>query len=143
MEEQTETQEQVQNQEATSKEIPNRRERRGRLKEQGILKYLSKLNFLNPIRANFRAETMKNGKRIQEIRLANIEAEWAETLGDKLENMKETWYEIGYNADEIAMLEEAATIGFVKNKETYREDKNEAKSLMKKAKESLLSRKTK
>jgi len=141
MEEQTQSQEVTQ--ETTNQEIPNRRERRARLKQQGILKYLSKLNFLNPIRANFRAETMKNGKRIQEVRRANIEKKWEETLGDKLEGMKETWYDIGYNADEIAMLEEAATIGFVKNKETYREDKIEAKSLMRKAKESLLSRKTK
>jgi len=59
----------------------------------------------------------------------------------KLANMKETWYDMGYNADEINMLEEAAAIFFTKNKATYREDKNEAKELMKKAKASLASRK--
>lgn len=140
MEEQTENQTEQTQQTQTNQEIPNRRERRFKLKEQGILKYLSKKSFLDPIRANFRAECMKTGKRIQEIRLTKIQKQWEETFNVKLESMKETWYSIGYNAEEMVWLEEAATIGFVKDKETYREDKKEARMLMQRAKKSLVSR---
>jgi len=83
---------------------------------------------------------MKTGKRIQEIRLTKIQKQWEETFNVKLESMKETWYSIGYNAEEMVWLEEAATIGFVKDKETYREDKKEARMLMQRAKKSLVSR---
>lgn len=138
MEEQVTQPESTQTQQ--NQEIPNRRERRFRLKQQGVLRYLSKLSFFDPTRANFRAENIKTGKRIQEIRRARIEKQWEEVFEAKLENMKETWYEIGYNTVEIKMLEEAAAILFVKNKETYREDVKQARSLMKQASDSLAAR---
>jgi hypothetical protein len=129
------------NQTQQNQEIPNRRERRLRLKQQGILRYLSKLSFFNPIRANFRAENIKTGKRIQEIRRERIEKAWEEFFEAKIASMKETWYDLGYNAKEIALLEEASIISFVKNKETYREDKKRAQALTREAAESLASRK--
>jgi len=130
----------VESQTQQNQEIPNRRERRLRLKQQGILKYLSKKNFLDPIRANFRAENIKNGFKIQEIRRKKIEAEQEALFEAKLESMKETWYDIGYNSEEMGWLEEVAAIHFAKVKETYREDKKEAKELIKKAKASLAAR---
>lgn len=129
------------NQVQQTQEIPNRRERRFRLKQQGILRYLSTLSFFDPVRANFRAENIKNGKRIQEIRWSKIEKEREAFFEAKLASMKETWYEIGYNSEEIALLEEASILSFVKNKETYREDKKKARALTKQATESLASRK--
>lgn len=140
MEEQL-TQQPETNQTQQNQEIPNRRERRRRLKQQGILRYLSKLSFFNPIRANFRAENIKTGKRIQEIRRERIEKEWEEFFEAKIASMKETWYDLGYNAKEIALLEEASIISFVKNKETYREDKKRAQALTREAAEGLASRK--
>lgn len=140
MEEQL-TQQPETNQTQQNQEIPNRRERRRRLKQQGILRYLSKLSFFNPIRANFRAENIKTGKRIQEIRRERIEKAWEEFFEAKIASMKETWYDLGYNAKEIALLEEASIISFVKNKETYREDKKRAQALTREAAESLASRK--
>ena len=140
MEEQL-TQQPETNQTQQNQEIPNRRERRRRLKQQGILRYLSKLSFFNPIRANFRAENIKTGKRIQEIRREIIEKAWEEFFEAKIASMKETWYDLGYNAKEIALLEEASIISFVKNKETYREDKKRAQALTREAAESLASRK--
>lgn len=142
MSEQTQVQEETtQVQQNPNQPIPNRRERRLKLKQAGILKYLTTKNFLDPIRANFRAENMRSGKKIQEIRRTLLEKQWEESFMTKLESMKESWYDIGYNAEEIGYLEEAAAIFFAKNKETYREDKKEAKQLMKKAKDSLASRK--
>ena len=140
MEEQL-TQQPETNQTQQNQEIPNRRERRRRLKQQGILRYLSKLSFFNPIRANFRAENIKTGKRIQEIRRERIEKALEEFFEAKIASMKETWYDLGYNAKEIALLEEASIISFVKNKETYREDKKRAQALTREAAESLASRK--
>lgn len=140
MEEQL-TQQPETNQTQQNQEIPNRRERRRRLKQQGILRYLSKLSFFNPIRANFRAENIKTGKRIQEIRRERIEKAWEEFFEAKIASMKETWYDLGYNAKEIALLEEASIISFLKNKETYREDKKRALALTREAAESLASRK--
>lgn len=99
------------------------------------------MSFFNPIRANFRAENIKTGKRIQEIRRERIEKEWEEFFEAKIASMKETWYDLGYNAKEIALLEEASIISFVKNKETYREDKKRAQALTREAAESLASRK--
>ena len=141
MEEQVQQPKQTETQIQQDQTIPNRRERRGRLKQQGILKYLSSLSFFNPIRANFRAENIKTGQKIQDIRRSKLEKEWEVSFMDKLESMKETWYEIGYNAEEIGWLEEASAIHFAMNKSTYREDKKEAKELMNRAKVSLASRK--
>lgn len=140
MQEQTQATEQAVNQTPQSQEIPNRRARRYQLKQQGILKYLSKKSFLDPIRANFRAETMKNGLRIQEIRAKAIADAQEEQFETMLESMKETWYDIGYNSEEMSWLEEAAAINFAKVKETRKEDKKEARELMKKARTSLAAR---
>ena len=136
MEEQT-----TQAQKTETQAIPNRRQRRYRLKQQGVLKYLSKKNFLDPIRANFRAENMKTGEKIQSIRREAIDKQLEADFMIKLESMKETWYEIGYNSKEIELLEEAAAIHFAKDKSTWKDDKKEAKELRKKAKDSLASRK--
>ena len=136
MEEQT-----TQAQKTETQAIHNRRERRYRLKQQGVLKYLSKKNFLDPIRANFRAENMKTGEKIQSIRREAIDKQLEADFMIKLESMKETWYEIGYNSKEIELLEEAAAIHFAKDKSTWKDDKKEAKELRKKAKDSLASRK--
>jgi len=136
MEEQT-----TQAQKTETQAIPNRRERRYRLKQQGVLKYLSKKNFLDPISANFRAENMKTGEKIQSIRREAIDKQLEADFMIKLESMKETWYEIGYNSKEIELLEEAAAIHFAKDKSTWKDDKKEAKELRKKAKDSLASRK--
>ena len=136
MEEQT-----TQAQKTETQAIPNRRERRYRLKQQGVLRYLSKKNFLDPIRANFRAENIKNGINIQSIRKEAIDKQLEADFMVKLESMKETWYEIGYNSKEIELLEEAAAIHFAKDKSTWKDDKKEAKELRKKAKDSLASRK--
>lgn len=139
MEEQTTQTTQAQKTETQA--IPNRKERRYRLKQQGVLKYLSKKNFLDPIRANFRAENIKTGEKIQSIRKEAIDKQLEADFMIKLESMKETWYEIGYNSKEIELLEEAAAIHFAKDKSTWKDDKKEAKELRKKAKNSLASRK--
>lgn len=115
--------------------IPNRKERRAQLKQAGVLKYLSKKSFLDPIRSNFRAENIETGKKIQEAKKEKIEKQLEVTFNSKLEAMKITWTKIGYDANEMTLLEEALVLTFVKDKDTYREDKKRAKELNKQAAE--------
>ena len=61
--------------------------------------------------------------------------------GERVDGLKDTWKNIGYNAKEMEMLEEAWALSIVKDKETYREDKKKIKALHKEAKASLNSRK--
>lgn len=59
----------------------------------------------------------------------------SEQIQKKLDSVKETWKDIGYNTAEIKLLEESWVITSVKNKETYRADKKESKRLLKEANE--------
>lgn len=113
------------------------------LKQNGVLKYLKKLSFFHPTRVAIRQQNMENGRKIHQANLDVLEKAQAERLEATLERLKETWSNIGYNKKEIKMLEEAWITTSIKNKETYREDKKESKRLMKKAADSLASRKNK
>lgn len=121
--------------------IPNRKERRAKLKQAGVLKYLSKKSFLDPIRANFREQNIQTGKKIQEDKKERSEKQLEINFNSKLEAMKITWTKMGYDETEMALLEEAFVLTFVKDKDSYREDKKCAHQLISKAKASLASRK--
>jgi hypothetical protein len=58
-----------------------------------------------------------------------------------LDKMKETWTELGYNEEEIALLEESWTLTVFKSKETFREDKKRSRELSKQANQLRLARK--
>jgi len=121
----------------------NRRQRRSMLKQQGVLKYLGKLNFLGEVRSKFRAQNIENGRKLHQQNLDAQDKTTAVFLEAKLESMKETWTEQGYNSKEIVMLEEAWSLTVIKDKETYRADKKRARALSKEANSSLLARKNK
>ena len=57
-----------------------------------------------------------------------------------LDGLKETWSDMGYNAAEIKLLEESWVMTTIKDKETYRADKKEAKRLTKEANELMKTR---
>ncbi len=113
------------------------------LKQQGVLKYLGKLNFLGEVRSKFRAQNIENGRKLHQQNLDALDKTTAVFLEAKLESMKETWTEQGYNSKEIVMLEEAWSLTVIKDKETYRADKKRARALSKEANSSLLARKNK
>jgi len=52
-----------------------------------------------------------------------------------IDKSKKTWEEMGYDAAEIKLLEEAWVLSSIKDKETYRADKKEAKRLRRDANE--------
>lgn len=110
-----------------------RRQRRYMLKERGILKQVSKLSFFNPVRSNVREQNMENGRKMHSQHMDIIEQRNGELLEAKLESMKNTWREIGYNDAEINLLEEAWSLTTIKDRETYRADKKRARQLMNEA----------
>jgi hypothetical protein len=122
---------------------PNRRQRRYMMKQNGMLRYLSKLNFFHPTKIAVRTQNMENARKIQGAMLDVIEKAQAERLEATLRNLKETWANIGYNDSEITQLEEAWAMTTIKDRETYRQDKKEARRIMKEANASLLARNNK
>jgi hypothetical protein len=99
----------------------SRRQRRYMLKERGILKQISKLSFFSETRTKIREQNREQGRQ-------------------KLESVKETWSNVGYNAEEIAKLEEAWALTVIRDKETWREDRKKARLLQKEAQESRAKR---
>lgn len=112
-----------------------RRQRRYMLKERGILKQVSKLSFFNPVRAGLRNQNMEQGRKLHAQHLDITEQRLGAALDAKLENMKKTWREVGYNDAEIALLEEAWSLTVVKDAETYRADRKRSQQLMKEARD--------
>ena len=113
------------------------------MKQNGMLKHLSKLSFFHPTKIAMRQRNLENGRKIQEARLDIFEKAQAERLEVALNKMKKTWSDIGYNKEEVLMLEEAWAMTTIKNKETYQADKKQAKKLIKDAADSLAARNTK
>lgn len=119
----------------------NRRQRRYMLKQQGVLKYLSKLNFLGEVRSNFRNNNIENGRKLHQQNIDANEKINHTILENKLESLKASWMEIGYNKSEINKLEEAWSLSAIKDKSSRKEDKKTIKKLQKEVRESFQSRK--
>lgn len=119
-------------------QAPNRRQRRLAMKYQGLLKAKSKLPF-----HKWMEVTKENLQRGKELHAANTDAV-EKGIAERLESIEErqiiAWKEVGYNETEIKMLREANAILSVKDKETWKADKKEARQLMKDARESLNKR---
>lgn len=128
--------------ESANAQMPlNRRQRRYMMKQNGMLKYLSKLNYFHPTKTSVREESHNNGRKIMQANLDFFDKQKSENLETIIQNLKNTWSALGYNEAEINMLEEAWSLISVKNKETYREDKKQAKQLMSNAHSLMMSRK--
>jgi len=118
----------------------SRRQRRYMLKERGILKQISKLSFFSETRTKIREQNMEQGRKMQQAWLDHIEKQQGEALEQKLESVKETWANIGYNSEEISKLEEAWALTVIRDKETWRKDRKKARLLQKEAQESRAKR---
>lgn len=119
-------------------QAPNRRQRRLAMKYQGLLKAKGKLPFHKWMEVTM--ENIKQGKELHAATVDVVEKGIAERLESIEERQIIAWREVGYNEDEIKMLREANAILSVKDKETWKADKKEARQLMKEARESLNKR---
>jgi hypothetical protein len=118
----------------------SRRHRRAQLRAMGYLKIKNQLSPLSPEGKELRDSLRSNAKAAKEAFEKRIMDQLEEQLAQKVESLKETWKQVGYNDAEIEMLSEAFFTLSVKNKQTLREDKKAARKLMKDAKNSLIER---
>lgn len=118
----------------------SRRNRRAQMKAAGMLKVKNSYSYFSGPRQAWYKKTREDGQAAQEANEKRVMDSIEEQLQAKLNSVKETWSEIGYNESEIEMLSEAFTLLAVKNDSTLRSDKKEARKLMKDAKSSLMSR---
>ena len=119
---------------------PSRKQSRSQFGSMGYLKVKNMFGRFSEEGQAWYNKMAENGKTVHEANtnrtLDNIENQ----LQTKLTSIKEVWIEMGHNAEEIKLLEEAWLLMNIKNKETFKQDKKEAKRLIKEAKESLNSR---
>jgi len=119
---------------------PNRRERRAMYKQAGFLKAKNMFGYGSPETNAWYEKTKEDGKKIHEQN-ENAARDAAEhTLQIRLDRQKELWTELGYNAEEILLLEESWSLMAVKSKDSYREDKKKSRELSAKANQLRLAR---
>lgn len=118
----------------------SRRYRRAMYRQAGFLRIKNGYAFNSPVLNAWYAKTREEGNTLKE---ANERAS-QESIENQLQiiwnKQIETLTGMGYNEAELKMLEEAYALRSVKNKETRRADKKEAKRLEKEAHASLTSR---
>lgn len=114
--------------------------RRAIQRQNGMLKILKKLGYNHPAYKAFKAETMATGRKIHEANVARIEELNATRLEAVLQGCKSTWFGMGYNQEEVALLEEAWAMTAVKDKDTYKADKKRARELQREAAASMAAR---
>ena len=118
----------------------SRRNRRAQMKAAGMLKVKNSYSYFSGPRQAWYKKTREDGNDAFEAQQKRVNDSIEEQLELSLASAKETWTEIGYNDAEIEMLAEAFGLLNVKVKDSLREDRKEARRLMKEAKASLLSR---
>jgi hypothetical protein len=119
---------------------PSRRQRRSQLSEMGYLKIKNMYSPLNGPGEAWYDKTRNDGNQAHEAFLNRVQDDIENQLQTKVNGLKESWKDQGYNEVEQNMLEEAWILVNVKNKLTYKEDKKKAATLQKQARESLNAR---
>ncbi|MDC1282411.1 hypothetical protein N8Z10_00500 [bacterium] len=119
----------------------SRRQRRGQFKAAGYLQIKNMFGRFSGEGEAWYGKIQEDGKQSHEANMNKMHDRLENEMQTKLNIAKESWKNIGYNEEEVKMLEEAWLLDAVKVKETYREDKKEAKKLRKEANLSLNSRK--
>ena len=118
----------------------SRSNKRAMYKQYGMLKEKSTWSRFSKNAIEWYDRMREEGNTTKESNEKRMNDDLENQLQVKLDAIKNTWKEIGYNEKEIKMLEDAWTIGAFKFKETYKEDKKKAKKLMKLAQDSLRKR---
>jgi hypothetical protein len=118
----------------------SRRNRRGQFRAMGYLKFKNMFGRFSPQAKSWYDKIATDGKEAHETFVNRVNDSIGDQLQTKLNSLKSTWESIGYNESEIKLLEEAWSLTVIKDKETYRKDKKDARKLQREAQESLKSR---
>lgn len=118
----------------------SRRQRRQDFSNAGFLKIKNQFGRFSPQGKAWYDKMQADGNAAFEANVNRVNDAIESQLQEKLNEIKETWKESGYNSEEISKLEEAWTIQTIKDKDTLKEDKKKIKSLRKEVKESFNAR---
>ena len=118
----------------------NRKTKRAMYKQYGMLKEKKNWPIFSEKAIEWRERMREEGRTAHEQNTNRMHDILENQLQVKLDSSKKNWKVMGYNEEEIKKLEEVWLIGAFKSKETYREDKKKAKTLLKEANESLRKR---
>ena len=124
----------------TNNTTPNRRQRRDMYKRAGYLKVKNMFGFGSAQARAWYDKCAKDGEMIHEQNTKNAMDQMENQLQVILDRQKELWTELGYNAEEILLLEESWSLMAVKSKDSYREDKKKSRELSAKASQLRLAR---
>ena len=117
-----------------------RKYRRDTYKRMGLLKAKNGWGRFSEKGIAWYGLKQEEGRDFHEKHMRMVNDQIEEQLGSKLNSLKETWKELKYSEKEIEMLEESFTLRNIKDKETWREDRKRAKSLVKEANKSKKER---
>ena len=117
-----------------------RKYRRETYKKAGLLKAKNEWGRFSEKGAAWYSIKQDEGRQFHEAHLKKMNDSIEEQLGSKLNSLKETWTKVGYNKEEIDLLEEAFAMTAVKDKETYRADIKASRKIYKKVQQSLEKR---
>ncbi len=117
-----------------------RKYRRDTYKRMGLLKAKNGWGRFSEKGIAWYGLKQEEGRDFHEKHMRMVNDQIEEQLGSKLNSLKETWKGLNYSEKEIEMLEEAFTLTNIKDKETWREDRKKAKSLVKEANKSKKER---
>ena len=117
-----------------------RKYRRETYKQAGLLKAKNEWGRFSEKGIAWYSLKQEEGKQFHEANTNKVNDQIEAQLGAKLESLKETWTGVGYNKEEIDLLEEAFAMTTIKDKETYRADRKEARKIYKKVQQSLEER---
>jgi hypothetical protein len=119
---------------------PARKYRRDTYKKMGLLKAKNGWGRFSEKGIAWYNLKQEEGRDFHEKHMRMVNDQIEEQLGSKLNSLKETWKGLNYSEKEIEMLEESFTLTNIKDKETWREDRKRAKSLVKEANKSKKER---
>lgn len=118
----------------------SRKHRRTQLRAMGYLKIKNMYNPLNGAGKAWYDKVREDGKQSHLAFLSKVQDSIENQIQSKLNNLKDTWKQFGYDESEIKMLEEAWLLTAIKNIVTYQEDKRSANRLQQEAGKSLSAR---
>ena len=123
----------------------SRKMRRQEFRNAGFLKIKNMYGRLSPQGIAWHQKMREDGQAAHEANekraLDSIEEQLELRLKGTEDSpgLRDTWSNLGYNEEEVSMLEEAWLLTTIKN-DTYREDKKRARQLRKEADESRAAR---
>lgn len=132
----------------------SRRQRRFELRRANFLKIKNMFSRFSPQAIAWYKKMQEDGRlaheahqkrtmdQIEEQLELRLKGNYDAETGKGFYGLRNTWADMGYNADEIALLEEAWILTAVKDQDPvqFRADKKQSRKLMKQAQEARLAR---